>query len=122
MRIGKATALFMNINTDQYSDEDKLCAIKIVADMPTHMSISKNAMVDVIKWQAARIPSPSCAPAKETSIVMKKRHQFRGPDYDKPYCGECGLYVPDENADYCCWCGSKFVIPGPSMLAEEAEE
>lgn len=122
MRIGIAMVLFMDINTDHYSDEDKLCAIKIVADMPTHMSISKNAMVDVIKWQAAKIPSPSCASAKEANIVMKTRHRFRSPDYEKPYCGACNSYVTDANAAFCCWCGAKFVTAGHSMLAEEAEE
>ena len=59
--------------------------------------------------------------AKEAIIVMKIRHRFRDADYEKPYCSACNRYVPDANASFCCWCGAKFVIPVPSMLADEAE-
>ena len=54
--------------------------------------------------------------AKEASIVMKIRlHPFGGPDYEKPYCSACNHYVPDANAAFCCWCGSKFVTPIPPL-------
>lgn len=52
---------------------------------------------------------------KEASIVMKTRHQYRSPDYEKPYCGACNHYVPDANAEFCCWCGARFVKPIPPL-------
>lgn len=55
---------------------------------------------------------------KESSIVMKTRHTFRGPDYERPYCGACNHYVPDANAAFCCWCGARFVtfiLPLPEV-------
>ena len=57
---------------------------------------------------------------KEASIVMKTRHTFIGPDYERPYCEACNHYVPDANAAFCCWCGARFVtfiLPLPEVTA-----
>lgn len=50
MKIGEACAIFDNIETDEYTDEEKGRAIYEVIRMPTHNSITKSAMLDVIRW------------------------------------------------------------------------
>lgn len=50
MKIREAWLIFTNINTDKYTDEEKGEAIKMIADMPTHNSITKAKMLDVIKY------------------------------------------------------------------------
>ncbi len=50
MNIGRAMAIFENINNDTYSDEEKALAIYKVTKMPTHNSVKKDSMLSVIKW------------------------------------------------------------------------
>ena len=50
MNIGKAIAIFVNIDSDQYSSVEKGTAILQVAQMPTHNGITKTAMLKVIWW------------------------------------------------------------------------
>lgn len=50
MRLGMSVAIFGNINSNDYSDEEKALAIYEVLNMPTHMSIRKDNMLSVIKW------------------------------------------------------------------------
>ena len=47
---GKAMAIFMQIDSDKFTDEEKAEAIYVVMKMPTHMSITKDKMLSVIKW------------------------------------------------------------------------
>ena len=50
MNAGKAMAIFMQIDSDKFTDEEKAEAIYVVMKMPTHMSITKDKMLSVIKW------------------------------------------------------------------------
>lgn len=50
MKIGEAVGLFLNIGSDRYTDNEKGTAIKMVLDMPTHMGITKDAMLRVIDY------------------------------------------------------------------------
>jgi hypothetical protein len=50
MNIGKACAIFMQIDSDQYTDLEKGFAVYMVLAMPTHNGITKDAMLRVIKW------------------------------------------------------------------------
>lgn len=50
MNIGKSTAIFEDINSDEYSDEEKALAIYDVMKMPTHNGVKKDSMLSVIKW------------------------------------------------------------------------
>ncbi|MPM95040.1 hypothetical protein SDC9_142191 [bioreactor metagenome] len=50
MTIGKACAIFMQIDSKDYTDEEKAIAIHEVMNMPTHMGITKDAMLAVIKY------------------------------------------------------------------------
>lgn len=50
MKLGKAMALFLDIENEEYSDEEKATAIYHVMNMITHMSINKDAMIKAIKW------------------------------------------------------------------------
>lgn len=50
MNHGKAAAIFHNINSQEWTDEEKGTAIKIVAEMETHNGVTKAAMLEVIKY------------------------------------------------------------------------
>ena len=50
MRYSEACAIFENIDTEEFTDEEKSYAIYMVMHMPTHNSITKKAMLAVIKW------------------------------------------------------------------------
>ena len=50
MDIGKAMAIFHNINSDKYSDILKAVAIYKVMYMETHNAVTKASMLEVIRW------------------------------------------------------------------------
>ncbi len=50
MNIGKACAIFKNINANNISDDDKALAIYTVMNMPTHNGITKADFLEVVKW------------------------------------------------------------------------
>lgn len=50
MNLGKANAIFKNIESDGYADEEKLIAIEMVLDMPTHNGITKDTILNVFRW------------------------------------------------------------------------
>lgn len=50
MRIGKACAIFSKIDSEQYTDNEKGTAIKMVLDMATHNGITKDSMLKVINY------------------------------------------------------------------------
>lgn len=50
MNIGKAVAIFENIDSPEFSDEEKAEAIWLVLNMPTHNSISKDNILKAFKW------------------------------------------------------------------------
>lgn len=50
MGIGKACAIFMNIQSNKYNELEKGLAIRMVLDMPTHNGITKAQILDVLDW------------------------------------------------------------------------
>ena len=50
MRIGEACAIFLEIDSDKYTPEEKGLAIYEILKMPTHMGITKDAMLKVIRY------------------------------------------------------------------------
>lgn len=50
MKIGRAVAVFMNIESSDYTAEEKGEAIMQVCKMPTHNGIGKDCMLKVIWW------------------------------------------------------------------------
>lgn len=50
MNIGKAVAICENLDSEEYSLEEKALAIHEVMNMPTHMSVKKDTLVGMIKW------------------------------------------------------------------------
>lgn len=55
MNIGKACAIFMQINSDKFSDEEKGEAIYHVMKMTTHNGVTKSSMLAVIGWLFDRL-------------------------------------------------------------------
>ena len=50
MDIGRAMAIFNNINSDKYSVNEKAMAIYRVMHMETHNAVPKASMLEVIRW------------------------------------------------------------------------
>ena len=50
MNIGKACAVFEQIESDKYSEDEKLRAIWAVLDMPTHNGITKGTILEAFRW------------------------------------------------------------------------
>ena len=50
MKIGTACAIFDNIDSPDFTDLEKGEAIYEVLKMPTHNSITKDKMLNVINW------------------------------------------------------------------------
>ena len=46
----KASAIFKDIHNEETEVEDKITAIQEVIDMPTHNSITKKSMLEVLHW------------------------------------------------------------------------
>lgn len=50
MNIGKACAIFDQIDSDKYDEQEKLMAIRAVLDMPTHNGITKAGILAAFRW------------------------------------------------------------------------
>lgn len=50
MSTGKAIAIVKNIKNYECTDTEKAHAIYVVMNMPTHMSITKDELINAIKW------------------------------------------------------------------------
>lgn len=50
MNIGKACAIFEQIKSDKYTEQEKLQAIKEVIAMPTHNGIRKDEIIGAFRW------------------------------------------------------------------------
>lgn len=50
MGLGKANAIFKNLDSDKYTNLEKVDAIKTVVDMETHNSITKDEILKAFKW------------------------------------------------------------------------
>lgn len=50
MKISTACKIFLQVNSDKYTDEEKGTAIYEVLKMPTHNGITKDAMLKVIEY------------------------------------------------------------------------
>lgn len=50
MGLGKATAIFYDLESDKYTDLEKVTALKIVVDMETHNGITKDEILKAFNW------------------------------------------------------------------------
>ena len=50
MNVGKACAVFEQIESKRYTDEEKLLAIREVIEMSTHNGITKDTILNAFKW------------------------------------------------------------------------
>ena len=50
MNKGTAMAIVKQINSKEFTDEEKSHAIYLVMNMATHMSITKDELINAIKW------------------------------------------------------------------------
>ncbi len=46
----RALAIVKDINTDDVDPEDKLTALQEVVDMETHNSVTKNDLIEALRW------------------------------------------------------------------------
>lgn len=50
INVGKANAVFEQIESDKYSEDEKLRSILVVLDMPTHNGIKKDTILKALRW------------------------------------------------------------------------
>lgn len=50
MNIGIACAIFQNINSQKYTEDEKLEAIKEVLELVTHNGITKAEIISAFRW------------------------------------------------------------------------
>lgn len=50
MNLGKGRAIFEQLESEKYTNEEKIEAIGLVANMETHNSITKNMLLTALKW------------------------------------------------------------------------
>jgi len=50
MNSGKATAIFKNITSEEFTVTEKIQAIREVLNMPTHNGISKEQILNALDW------------------------------------------------------------------------
>lgn len=97
MKIGKACAIFMQIESDKYTVEEKGMAILEVLKMPTHNGVTKDSMLRVIKFllylafnvpeQEAKICAGGCAKSYADPLNHCDGCEFQNND---PEAGEDG--------------------------------
>lgn len=79
MNIGKACAIFEQLESEKYSDEEKMQAISDVVEMPTHNHITKNSLLKALAWMLDKWDEYSNEPMLVTDIHT-----------DEYYCPCCG--------------------------------
>lgn len=50
MNLGKACAIFKQIDSERFTEQEKLFAIQQVLEMPTHNSFTKAETLTAFKW------------------------------------------------------------------------
>jgi len=50
MKVGQAYKILDNINSDDYTVEEKALAIRIILDMATHNGVSKAVLLKALNW------------------------------------------------------------------------
>ena len=50
MKIGQAYKILDNIDSDEYTVDEKALAIRMVLDMATHNGVSKAVLLRVLNW------------------------------------------------------------------------
>ena len=50
MNLGKGRAVFEQLESEKYTNEEKIEAIGLVANMETHNSVTKNMLLTALKW------------------------------------------------------------------------
>ena len=50
MNLGTACAIFEQLESDKYSENEKLTAIKEVLGMPTHNGVTKDQILSAFRW------------------------------------------------------------------------
>lgn len=50
MNTGVACAIFKQIDSEKYTEDQKIQAIQMVLDMPTHNGITKDTILAAFRW------------------------------------------------------------------------
>lgn len=97
MNLGKACAIFKQLEKDEYTDAEKIEAIRMVLDMETHNSITKLDFMCALAWlwnftyhkvfngvEALR-ETPEWIPIRMRPMTSKERIEF-AKHYGIEYC------------------------------------
>ena len=115
MKIGKACAIFMQIQSDKFTAEEKGLAIYHVLDMPTHYGITKDKMLDVIRYLFNMLYDVEPASKEKEAPAEWQGDEYDGyspegfPIYDTFRCSKCGESIEDDGStlpNFCPNCGA----------------
>lgn len=99
MNTGKACAIFKQIDSDKYSDAEKLEAVREVVEMPTHNGVTKATMLTVLRWFAE-----NTKPVVHGEWIPNGMHPNGVVgNWECSVCGGVSL----EDSDYCPSCNAK---------------
>ncbi len=119
MNIGRAYAIFDQIDSDQYAEQEKLNAIKQILAMPTHNGVTKSQIVNAFRWvfdyafEVAKKPETQADRIRamtDEELAKKILSTDEAPAYTIPFCknsGRCtdildsGEAIPDELCKQC---------------------
>ena len=104
MNASEALTIFENIESPDYEDGQKGMAVKTVLEMATHNSVSKSAMVKVIRWMlplcfvvhddGGNKGAEGICPVCGSNVTYTGEHEFddSGGKYgwECPHCGASG--------------------------------
>jgi hypothetical protein len=65
LELGRARAIFRRLDDDSISDKDKLLAIRMVANMPTHNGTRKTEILTALRWILDKMPQPTLRTTRE---------------------------------------------------------
>lgn len=92
MNIGLAYAIFKNLEGNERSDEEKMKAIALVADMATKNSVPKTDCIKAIKYLLSKVET--WIPIKTRQLTEEEQNEY-GNEYEFMY--DCLL--PDDGED-----------------------
>ena len=114
MNIGKSCGVFEQINTDKYTEQEKLSAIKQVIEMPTHNGITKDCILNAFKWffnwavekSSSGITNADCIRAmsdEEIADFILKNCDNPISEVNEDMCDFCSIFEEDKgcDSDYC---------------------
>lgn len=101
MNLGKGRAIFEQLESEKYTNEEKIEAIGLVANMETHNSITKNMLLTALKWLFNHCCNNMWVKITTRPMTEEEYEFYLDRVGGAPY-EDCGIYnckMPDDNEE-----------------------